>query len=144
MKILPDNPAAAQFIKFCLVGGMNTLVTLFTIFICKSVLGVNEYVSNALGYILGVVNSFLWNKQWVFNSHGRLSREALRFAVGFAISYSLQLLTVVILSKSSFGQIEVDTGIMVISGYGFATIIGCGVYTVTNFMYNRLITFKSK
>ena len=104
----------------------------------------NEYIANALGYILGVINSFLWNKQWVFRSHGRLSSEAIRFALGFAVCYSLQLLTVITLNTSSFGKIEVDTGIMVISGYGFATLIGCGVYTVTNFKYNRLITFRKQ
>lgn len=142
MKAKLDNIAAAQFVKFCLVGVMNTLVTLCTIFICKSLLGINEYIANALGYIFGVINSFLWNKQWVFRSHGRFSREALRFALGFAICYSLQLLTVIVLNTSSFGEIEVDTGIMVISGYGFATLIGCAVYTVTNFIYNRLVTFR--
>ncbi|MDE6704151.1 MAG: GtrA family protein [Muribaculaceae bacterium] len=141
---MPDRPAAMQFIKFCLVGAMNTLVTLCTIFICKSLLGMNEYVANAIGYVLGVINSFLWNKQWVFRSHGRFSREAIRFALGFAVCYSLQLLTVVALNTSSFGKIEVDTGIMVVSGYGFATLIGCGVYTVTNFIYNRLITFRKQ
>ena len=144
MEDMHKRKTAAQFVKFCLVGGMNTLVTLCTIFICKSLLDINEYVEKALGYLLGVINSFLWNKQWVFHSQGRFSREALRFAIGFAICYSLQLLTVITLNTSSFGDIEVNTGIMVISGYGFATIIGCGVYTVTNFIYNRLITFRKQ
>lgn len=144
MKSITDNRAAAQFVKFCLVGAMNTLVTLCTIFICKSLIGVNEYIANALGYIMGVINSFLWNKQWVFHSQGRISREAVRFAIGFAICYSLQLITVIALNTSSFGEIELDTGLMVVSGYGLATIIGCAVYTIFNFIYNRLVTFRKR
>ena len=144
MKSITDNRAAAQFVKFCLVGAMNTLVTLCTIFICKSLIGVNEYIANALGYIMGVINSFLWNKQWVFHSQGRISREAVRFAIGFAICYSLQLITVIALNTSSFGEIELDTGLMVVSGYGLATIIGCAVYTILNFIYNRLVTFRNR
>ena len=144
MKSITDNRAAAQFVKFCLVGAMNTLVTLCTIFICKSLIGVNEYSANALGYIMGVINSFLWNKQWVFHSQGRISREAVRFAIGFAICYSLQLITVIALNTSSFGEIELDTGLMVVSGYGLATIIGCAVYTIFNFTYNRLVTFRKR
>ena len=144
MKSITDNRAAAQFVKFCLVGAMNTLVTLCTIFICKSLIGVNEYIANALGYIIGVINSFLWNKQWVFHSQGRISREAVRFAIGFAICYSLQLITVIALNTSSFGEIELDTGLMVVSGYGLATIIGCAVYTIFNFIYNRLVTFRKR
>ena len=144
MKSITDNRAASQFVKFCLVGAMNTLVTLCTIFICKSLIGVNEYIANALGYIIGVINSFLWNKQWVFHSQGRISREAVRFAIGFAICYSLQLITVIALNTSSFGEIELDTGLMVVSGYGLATIIGCAVYTIFNFIYNRLVTFRKR
>ena len=144
MKSITDNRAAAQFVKFCLVGAMNTLVTLCTIFICKSLIGVNEYIANTLGYIMGVINSFLWNKQWVFHSQGRISREAVRFAIGFAICYSLQLITVIALNTSSFGEIELDTGLMVVSGYGLATIIGCAVYTIFNFIYNRLVTFRKR
>ena len=144
MKSITDNRAAAQFVKFCLVGAMNTLVTLCTIFICKSLIGVNEYIANALGYIIGVINSFLWNKQWVFHSQGRISREAVRFAIGFAICYSLQLITVIALNTSSFGEIELDTGLMVVSGYGLATIIGCAVYTIFNFIYNRFVTFRKR
>ena len=144
MKSITDNRAAAQFVKFCLVGAMNTLVTLCTIFICKSLIGVNEYIANALGYIMGVINSFLWNKQWVFHSQGRISREAVRFAIGFAICYSLHLITVIALNTSSFGEIELDTGLMVVSGYGLATIIGCAVYTIFNFIYNRLVTFRKR
>ena len=144
MKSITDNRATAQFVKFCLVGAMNTLVTLCTIFICKSLIGVNEYIANALGYIIGVINSFLWNKQWVFHSQGRISREAVRFAIGFATCYSLQLITVIALNTSSFGEIELDTGLMVVSGYGLATIIGCAVYTIFNFIYNRFVTFRKR
>lgn len=131
-----------QFVKFCLVGVMNTLVTLCAIFMCKSLLNINPYISNAIGYILGVINSFLWNKQWVFNTVGHYRREALRFACGFVICYTLQLLTVVALNSSSLGKVIIDTGQIVISGYAIATVIGCGVYTITNFIYNRIITFR--
>ena len=40
------------------------------------------------------------------------------------------------------GSIVWHFGIWSLSGYGLATIIGMGVYTMCNFVYNRLITFK--
>ena len=45
-----------RFVKYCTVGALNTLLTLGVIFVCKSVLGVNPYVSNALGYVAGLIN----------------------------------------------------------------------------------------
>lgn len=140
MKMTLDR-RLVQFLKFCLVGALNTLVTLCSIFICKSLFGVNEYLSNAIGYILGVINSFLWNRRWVFRSSGRIRREAATFAAGFALCYTMQLLTVVALNTSPFGDILIDIGPVTVSGYGIATIIGCAVYTLSNYIYNRSVTF---
>ena len=89
-----------QFVKYCLVGVLNTLVTFGVIYICKSFLDLNLYVSNALGYIAGVANSFLCNKQWVFQSKGGYRREAIIFVMGFLLCYGIQLWTVWIITDS--------------------------------------------
>lgn len=131
-----------QFVRFCVVGVMNTCVTLIVIFVCKSWLGVNPYLSNALGYICGLINSFLWNKQWVFRSDKGYRNEALRFAAGFALCYLLQFLVVWAMSSGSFGKKEFELGAFVLSGYGVATLVGNVVYTACNFAYNKIVTFK--
>ena len=134
---------AIQFLKYGVVGVMNTAITLIVIFLCKSVFGVNEYVSNAIGYVAGLVNSFLWNRRWVFNSHGALSHQALHFLLGFCICYALQFLVVWLINQSWFGEKEfLLLGFWTISGYGVATLVGNVAYTLFNFAYNRLVTFK--
>lgn len=102
----------------------------------------NPYVSNILGYVVGVINSFLWNKKWVFNSRGGMAREAFKFLCGFGICYALQFAVVWSLNQSSFGAIELDIWVFTLSGYGIATLIGNVVYTVANFFYNRIVTFR--
>lgn len=136
--------AAIQLVKYVLVGCMNTLLTLGVIFVCKSLLGVNEYVSNAIGYFAGLVNSFFWNRGWVFHrANGVMGRQIVHFLLGFAVSYAVQFLVLWLLNQSWFGAIEVNIfGFWVISGYGFATLLANVAYTVTNFAYNRLVTFK--
>lgn len=132
-----------QFIKYCLVGVLNTLVTFGVIYLCKSFLGLNLYVSNACGYICGVINSFLCNKSWVFKSDGSYKREAIKFLAGFGLCYALQLWVVWMLTESWLGSVDFCFfSDIVISGYGIATILGNVVYTLANFVYNRLITFK--
>ena len=133
-----------QFIKYCLVGVLNTAVTFCVIYFCKSFLGWNLYVCNILGYIAGVTNSFLCNKSWVFKSKGGYTREAIRFLVGFLICYLLQLWVVwAITSKSDFGKLDFMIAGIVISGYGIATVLGNVVYTLANFVYNRTVTFRN-
>lgn len=147
MKILadldaPKKEALMQFIRYGLVGVLNTVVTLVVIFVCKSLLGVNDYVSNAIGYVAGVINSFIWNRQFVFHSNGKLSREMVLFLIGFGICYCVQFAIVWVLNQSEFGDVEYDLGFFVISGYGIATLIGMVGYTICNFIYNRCVAFK--
>lgn len=134
-----------QLVKYLLVGVMNTLITLAVIFVCKIYLGINPYVSNALGYLAGLINSFMWNRKWVFRSNGKMSREALHFLCGFMVCYSVQFGVVWLLNQSWFGSTRymLPFGI-IITGYGVATLLGNVCYTLTNFIYNRVITFKAK
>lgn len=132
-----------QFMKYVIVGCMNTAITLGVIFVCKSLLDVNPYLSNALGYIAGLINSFIWNKNWVFKSQNGYSREAIKFVIGFGICYLLQLGVVYGLNSTTFGTYEWQIlGIFTISGYGVATLLGSVAYTVVNYIYNRVVTFK--
>lgn len=132
-----------QFMKYVIVGCMNTAITLGVIFVCKSLLDVNPYLSNALGYIAGLINSFIWNKNWVFKSQNGYSREAIKFGIGFALCYLLQLGVVYALNSTTFGTYEWQIlGIFTISGYGVATLLGSVAYTVVNYIYNRVVTFK--
>ncbi|MCM1021826.1 MAG: GtrA family protein [Muribaculum sp.] len=143
MNKITQSTQFAQFIKYACVGVLNTLVTLVFIFVCKSVFGINPLVSNAIGYIVGVINSFLWNKNWVFKSSGSYTPEAIRFIVGFLVCYGLQLLTVWLLSyKSELSMFRCNIAGFVLSGYGVATLIGNVVYTLSNFAFNKLITFR--
>lgn len=140
--INPHTEKILQFIKYCMVGVLNTIVTLGVIFVCKTLFGWNLYVCNALGYICGVINSFLCNKQWVFRSKGRYLPEAMKFLVGFGICYGLQLWAVWMLTESAFGSLQFAIFGIVLSGYGIATLIGNVIYTLANFIYNRVVTFR--
>ena len=101
------------------------------------------YLSNVLGYVAGVVNSFLCNKSWVFKSDGSYMREAVRFLAGFLVCYLLQLWVVwAITAKSIIGHNNFAVLGIVISGYGIATLVGNVVYTLANFVYNRMVTFR--
>ncbi|MDE6309469.1 MAG: GtrA family protein [Muribaculaceae bacterium] len=140
---LVKQQATTQFIKYAVVGVMNTMVTLIVIFVCKSLLGVPEVLSNALGYIAGVVNSFMWNKTWVFRSKKSFRREAVKFAIGFGLCYVLQLGVVLgIDNHSPISGMEWDIMGFTLSSYGVATLIGMVVYTMANFVYNKTVAFK--
>jgi len=131
-----------KFFKYCIVGAMNTGITMVMIFLCKSMLGFNPYVSNIIGYVCGLINSFLWNKRWVFKSYNGYTREAMHFCAGFAVCYLFQLCVIWFIMHYQLGDAEYDIIGIHISRYGIATLAGAVVYTVCNFLYNRIITFR--
>lgn len=134
-----------QFVRYAMVGALNTILTLVVIYACKDFFGINLWVSNAIGYVAGFVNSFLWNKLWVFHSTAGYLREAVKFIGGFLLCYGLQLLvTWLLTAHSPLTGSEWTLFGFVISGYGISTLIGMVVYTVANFFYNKMVTFGSK
>jgi len=142
MKI--ESKTLTQIVKYGAVGVLNTFLTLFVIFLCKSVMGVNEYVSNAIGYTMGFINSFMCNKTWVFHSKGGYVGEGVKFCIGFLVCYGIQLMVVWSINQSAFGDTEYDIlGAFTLSGYGVATLAGNVVYTVCNFIYNKFVAFAN-
>ena len=132
-----------RFIRYCIVGAMNTAITLGVIYLCHSLLGWGEYLSNGIGYIAGLINSFLWNRAWVFRAQGSRLRQAVRFALGFAICYGLQLAVVFALCHTSLISYQFSlTSHLTRTGYAIATLIGNIAYTIANYLYNKYITFR--
>lgn len=134
-----------QFVRYGCVGVINTVLTLVVILVCKDLLCINEWVSNAVGYIVGFINSFVWNKLWVFKSRNGMAREMAAFCMGFIICYCIQFIVTWVLSEYTWLKDSVfDFRGFVLSGYGIATLIGMVVYTIANFVYNKVITFSQK
>ena len=132
-----------QIIRYGAVGVMNTLLTLVVIFVLKTFLGVYLWVSNAVGYVAGFINSFIWNKLWVFRSHKHFFRESVMFSLGFLLCYGLQFITTWLLTyKTPLRTFEWSFVGLTFSGYAIATLLGMVVYTAANFIYNRCVTFK--
>lgn len=131
-----------QVVKYLVVGVMNTLLTLIVIFICKSYFEINPYVSNAIGYVVGLINSFIWNRNWVFRSNGRITRQAVHFVTAFVLCYAVQFAVVWTLNQFVMRDILWNVGGFTLSGYGVATLIGNVCYSTVNFVYNKMLTFK--
>ena len=86
--------AHAAPIRFILVGIANTLVGLFVIFSLKAALGLGDVFSNVLGYLIGLINSFVLNRAFTFKFKGATSKALTRFGAVALVGYALNLLVV--------------------------------------------------
>ena len=89
-----------QAIKYGVVGLSNTLITMIDIWVMMKLFGCREGLSNLTGYVAGILNSFIWNKQWTFKgSSTGWTKGAVRFTIAFIICYALQYGLVLILNS---------------------------------------------
>jgi putative flippase GtrA len=87
------NSTFRQFLRYCLVGGANTLIDVLMLNALLWRLPTNDVrvlvVYNSIAYTSGAVSSFFLNKYWTF---GRKQRTTSREVVRFVISLSLEIL----------------------------------------------------
>lgn len=125
------NKPFIQFIKFGIVGVSNTLLTAITIWILLKVFHSSDYISNFAGYIIGLINSFIWNRKWTFASKSKMGITVFKFIVTFAISYLFQLGNLYLLLHFT----HIDSYI--------SQLLSIVVYTCINFVLNKYYTFKN-
>ncbi|MBQ7691907.1 MAG: GtrA family protein [Muribaculaceae bacterium] len=135
-----------QLFKYGIIGVMNTFITLITFYLLNTWAGASYGIANIVGYVLGVLNSFLWNRSWVFKAHDNIGRQALLFGCGFAACWLLQA-GVSLLLLEGLGWKHLPADIIPLlpmekAGQNIVMVISMVVYTLTNYAYNRLVTFR--
>ncbi|ART78150.1 sugar translocase [Sutcliffiella horikoshii] len=80
-----------RLLKFGTVGVFNTLIT-FASFTILYYLGLNYLVSNVIGYCLGIVNSYYWNKKWVFKDSRKRASIFYKFIAVNVLTLGIQTL----------------------------------------------------
>lgn len=77
------------FLKFMLVGVVNTLVGTAVMFFCFNVLAWSYWVSSALNYIIGSMVSYGLNKRFTFQQKGHDWYTVWKFIVNVSVCYVL-------------------------------------------------------
>ncbi len=121
-----------QFIKFALIGVVNTVVHYSVFLLLFRVFGVLMLLSSGIGYSLGVLNSFVMNRRWTFKMVNKANLpEFSRFVVVNVVSLLVNLVVLRALVQ--------NIGVMPEIGQ-----IGAIVASVlVNFSGNKWWTFKA-
>lgn len=128
MKLL-DIIFKKQISRFIAVGILNTIVGVGAYFILLD-LNIYYMLSSLIAHIIGVTNSFIWNKKWTFKSRGNLRVEIPKFISVYGTTFVINLLLLIILvEKLMFGP--------KISG-----IIALGVVTIISYTGHKYWSFR--
>lgn len=120
----------AQFIKFAVVGVLNSGIQYLVFLFLFSVTGTQYLLASIIGYVAGMTNSYILNRKWTFGSHNqKLLTELGRFVAVNLISLGVNLGLLFLL---------VSTGVMVPQWAQVLAIVGS---TLVNFVLNKIWTF---
>ncbi len=120
-----------QFVKFSLVGVLNSLVH-FCIFIALYRVATLHYLaSSAIGYFAGTINSYILNRRWTFSSRQeKIKKEFTKFVLVNAVA--------LLVNVGALRFFKENLGMSAEAGQVFAIGLSLGV----NFLGNRYWTFK--
>jgi putative flippase GtrA len=87
---LITNTIFKQFVKFCLVGVINTAIDYSVYLFFTRLLGVYFLLANIAAILVAMTFSFFANKFWTFqNKEKELKKQYLKFALVMAIYFLL-------------------------------------------------------
>lgn len=118
-----------NFFKFGLIGIINTGITIGSYAFILYIVGMNFLVANMIGYLLGMINSYIWNKNWVFQVKENQFTTYVKFFIVNVAMLGLNTLGLFIL-VSVFQLNELLSQIAVV-----------GVVTVINYFLTKKWTF---
>lgn len=116
--------------KFAIVGVANTLIDYGIFALLAQVFSIDVYLAQVISYSCGILNSYIWNRSWTFQSENRFFGPTLvRF-----LALNLCMLGISTLVLALF------------LGFGFSklTAKACtvAVTMVIGFLANRLWVFR--
>lgn len=130
-----------SFVRFILVGIINTLVGLSIILIFLHVLGLPYYISTSTGNCIGALVSFLLNKSFTFHSKKSVQQSAPLFIVVITVSY-LSAYSIGDYFGSEIGHVHLS--LLSLGRDNIAVLIGTGLYTIFNYFGQKYFVFMEK
>jgi polyisoprenyl-phosphate glycosyltransferase len=120
------------FVRYLLVGLVNTLVGLGVIYAAMYFFHQDLLHANALGYAVGIVVSFTLNKRWTFKSRDRVWSSFAIFLLVTAVAYAANVYAVLLFNR----QWQVDAY--------WAQALGVIPYTLIGYLGSRFFAFRQQ
>ncbi len=73
--------------RYLLVGILNTAIFLSVVFICFNLINLNYQLSYLIGYICGIINSFIVNRTYTFRSDSNWKYQIKPFVISILACY---------------------------------------------------------
>ena len=129
-----------SFLKFIIVGVINTIIGLTIMFACYNLLHLGYWISSALDYIIASIISYFLNKHFTFKYKEDNGHSFLRFVLNIAVCYfvAFSIARPVVRWCLQVFSFAFDKSLL----ENIAMLIGSGIFTIINYLGQRFFAFK--
>jgi putative flippase GtrA len=130
--IFDSSETRIQFVKFLIIGVINTGIHYVAFLFLYRIVGIDYLFASALGYSVGLINSFILNKKLTFKTKGvRTGAEFVKFFCVNMVALLVNLLAL----KSFVDYASLIPEVAQVCAIAFSTFV--------NFLGNKCWTFRS-
>ena len=126
------------FVKFLIVGMINTLVGTAVMFTVYNVFHLSYWISSAANYVIGSICSYFLNKYFTFQNKDKSPIIVLKFIINITVCYLIAYggaKKFILFLLSDFPTKWQDN---------IAMVCGMGLFVVLNYFGQRFFAFKKK
>jgi len=128
----------STFLKFLLVGSVNTVIGIGMMFFLNNGVHWPYWFATFTGNTAGALVSFFLNRAFTFRSTIPIKEGAVKFITVILICYTFSFSVSRLLAGLIFEEVSF------VSADNLAILIGSALYTITNYLGQKLFVFQSK
>ena len=121
----------SQIIKFIITGLLSSALN-FIVYYVFYKLNVNINIASFSGYIIGIINSFVFSNIWIFS--GSRYKKLNKTFIYFILIYFLGGIEMTII---------INLGINYFANYKLAWLFGAGIAAINNYLGSKFFIFKN-
>ena len=126
-----------RFLKFMVVGVINTVVGTAVMFIMYNVFHQSYWISSASNYVVGSILSYFLNKYFTFESKKKSLSQVLKFVLNISLCY---LVAYGIAKPAVTWMLQGQQGAL---RDNLAMVVGMVLFTLLNYIGQRAYVFKT-
>lgn len=125
-----DKILISKFLKFGVVGCSGMIIDFGMTYLCKEILRLNKFLSNAIGFILTATSNYFLNRIWTFESQNeQVGTQYVQFMIVSTIGLGINSLVLYLLNEKLKWN------------FYLSKLFAIGITTIWNFFANLLFTF---
>ncbi|MCQ2514548.1 MAG: GtrA family protein [Ruminococcus sp.] len=135
-----------KFLKFVMVGVLNTIVGMGLQFLLFNLFGIEKNICTLIGNVIGSILSYFLNKYFTFKNTEKGWKPVFRFALNIAVCYVLAYSVVMNIVSYICTANSISMFNMSIESFSanFSMLVGACSFVAFNYIGQRFFAFKEK